>query len=302
MWLDAFHPTPPSDRRVNYGMYIDSDFNNKTGVAGIDYKVEIQWDPTKSKSWTRVFEQWSTTGGNKTIDQKTNYTSFYQKGGSFVNLYADLKDMIYPQKYRVLFYAEEIKLKRLSWIMDSPKWINIPPPKFTITASPNIINVKAGEQKTIEIQVKSPSGFQPLVHFNTSNSQIPSYIRFNFTYNNLQIPSIGEAATPLTVSVPSDAKRYPYTVILSANFSFPSQEFNTPASALRKIIIPTENVSMPSTIALNIQDPTSTIDTINDFWSKTGGFINFVYLAVVAAASWIFTTYIKKGKGQDKSN
>ena len=34
----------PSDRQLNYGMYIDSDFNNKTGIAGIDYKVEIQWD------------------------------------------------------------------------------------------------------------------------------------------------------------------------------------------------------------------------------------------------------------------
>jgi hypothetical protein len=135
--------------------------------------------------------------------------------------------MIYPQKYRVLFYAEEIKLKGLNWIVDSPKWINIPPPKFIITANPNIINIKAGEQKTIEIQIKSTSGFQPLVHFNTSTPQIPSYIHFNFAYNNLQIPTVGEASTPLTISVPSDAQRYPYTIILSADISFPSQEFYT---------------------------------------------------------------------------
>ena len=226
------------------------------------------------------------------MDVKPNYTGFYQKGGSFVNLYANLKDMIYPQKYRVLFYAEEIKLKGLSWIMDSPKWIYIPPPKFIISANPNIINVKAGEQKSIELQVKSSQGFQPQVIFFTDTSQIPPFIKIDFTYKKLKIPSIGEATTPLTIYTTGDAIRYPYTAIISADFSFPSQQFY----GNRKIIIPTENVTIQSTVTVIIQDPSTFIDVINDFWSKAGGFINFVYLAGVAATSWIFTTYIKKRK------
>lgn len=294
LWLDGFSPHPPTDRRVNYGMYIDSDFNNKTGIAGIDYKIEIQWNPT-SKSWTRVFEEWSTNGKNKTLDVQQNYTGFYQKGGSFVNLYANLKDMIYPQKYRVLFYAEEIKLKGLIWLMDSPKWIYIPPPKFIISVNPYIVNVRAGEQKSIELQVKSPSGFQPLVHFYNGNSQIHSFIKFDFAYNKLQIPSIGETTTPLTISISSDAIRYPYTAVISADFSFPSQEFFAkPLITSNKIITPTENVSTQSTLTLTIGDPVSTLDIINDFWSKVGGFVNFVYLVGGAIASLIFTGYLKK--------
>ncbi len=289
LWLHGFNLSPSKNRQVNYGIYIDSDFNNKTGIDGIDYKIEINWNPT-SKSWTRVFEQWSTSGNNRTISIEPNYEKFYQKGGKFVNLYADLKDMIYPQKYRILFYAEEID--GLKWIIDSTNWINIPPPKFIITAIPNVINVKAGEQKTIEIEVKSTSGFQPIVHFHSYDSQIPSEIKFNFTYENLQIPSMGEASTPFTVFVPEDAKRYPYTIILSANFSFPFQAVHK----IKNKLIPTENVSMPLSIALNIQDPATPIDTINDFWNKIGGIINFVYLTVVAATSWIFTTYIKNRK------
>ena len=281
-------------------MYIDSDSNNETGIRGIDYKIEIQWDPI-SKSWTRMFEEWSTNDKNKTFDIKPNYTNFYRKGGSFVSLYADLKDMIYPQKYKVLFYAEEIKLKGLSWIMDSPKWINIPPPKFIISANPNIINVKAGDRKSIELQVKSSQGFQPQVNFFTDTSQIPSFIKIDFVYKKLKISSIGEARTPLTIHTSTDAIRYPYTAIISANFSFPSQEFY----GNRKIIIPTENAIAQSTITVIIQDPPNFLDIINDFWSKTGGFINFLYLAGVAAASWILTTYVKKRnktKGKEKDD
>lgn len=84
-----------------------------------------------------------------------------------------------------------------------------------------------------------------------------------------------------------------------SGFSFPSQEFISPSIALRKIIIPVENVIAQSTITIVIQDPSSALDIINDFWSKAGGFINFVYLAGVAAASWIFTTYIKKKKEKE---
>jgi|SRR6185312_14900918 len=295
IWLDDFTPSPPTDKSVNYGMYIDSDFNNKTGIEGINYKVEVQWHP-ESKSWTRIVEEWSTNGKNKTLEIKSNYTGFYQKGGSFVNLYANLKDMIYPQKYRILFYAEEKKLKGISLIMDSPKWVNIPPPTFIISANPSIINVKAGEQKTIEIQVKSSQGFQPRVNFFTDTSQSPSFVKLGFAYDKLKISSIGEASTPLTIYTAGDAIRYPYTAIISANFSFPSQESINPSLTLRKIIIPTENVIAQSTITIIIQDPASAIDVINDFWSKAGGFINFVYLTGGAAASWIFVNYIKKRK------
>ena len=36
---------------VDYGMLIDSDFDNKTGFGGIDYKLEISGNHTKT--WTK---------------------------------------------------------------------------------------------------------------------------------------------------------------------------------------------------------------------------------------------------------
>src|SRR6185312_14292998 len=298
MWLDGFTSTPPTDRKVNYGMYIDSDFDNNTGIDGIDYKVEIHWNPD-SKSWTRSFEEWSTNSKNKTIESTQNFTDFYQKGGSFVNLYVDLKDMMYPQKYRVLFYAEEIKTKGVNWIINYPNWINIPPPKFIISVNPSIINVKAGEPKTVELQVASSQGFQPHVNFFTDNSQNTSFVKYSFLYNNIPISSTGEATTLLTIYTTSEAIRLSHNAIIYANFSFPTQVL--PRQISDNIKVPTKNVISSTLFTIIIQDPPSPIDYLNDFWNKTGGFINFVYLAGVAAVSWIFTTYIKNRKDNNKS-
>jgi hypothetical protein len=158
LWLPSFRETPALDKKVNYGMYIDSDLNNRTGINGIDYKVEIQWD-NKTEKWTRVFEEWSTNGKSRVLSNETNYQGFYGKGGDYVLLQADLADMLSPSRYKVLFYAEEIK--GLKWIMDSPKWIYIPPPEFLVLTFPRSVDLRAGEQKNVEVQLNSTNGFNP---------------------------------------------------------------------------------------------------------------------------------------------
>jgi hypothetical protein len=60
--LWTFHPPsvqqPPENEEVDYGMFIDADFDNKTGWGGIDYKVELGWD-NQSRMWNKVLEKWS---------------------------------------------------------------------------------------------------------------------------------------------------------------------------------------------------------------------------------------------------
>ena len=43
IWLLFPFKELPIRENINYGMYIDSDFDRKTGFGGIDYKIEIQW-------------------------------------------------------------------------------------------------------------------------------------------------------------------------------------------------------------------------------------------------------------------
>jgi hypothetical protein len=125
LWLSSFNPKPPTDRTVNYGMYFDSDLNHNTGIAGIDYKVEISWNGT-AKTWTRVFEFWSSSGGVKAVEKPiSNYSGFYGKGDGYgyVDLSADLNTMLSPNRYKVIFYAEEMPFTAVSVRM--PTWWSV---------------------------------------------------------------------------------------------------------------------------------------------------------------------------------
>jgi len=44
LWLSKpFSEHPKQFKEVDYGMFIDSDFNSRTGFGGIDYKVQVGW-------------------------------------------------------------------------------------------------------------------------------------------------------------------------------------------------------------------------------------------------------------------
>ena len=131
LWLYfPFKPTPPpSYEYVNYGMFIDSDFNDNTGFGGIDYKVEISWN-NQGKNWTKVVEKWSRFGEVKILDNKTiPYTDFAKEGtgGHYVLLSADLDTMLSPDKYKVVFYGEVKKQDDGIYRTDFTRMVAIPP-------------------------------------------------------------------------------------------------------------------------------------------------------------------------------
>ena len=305
LWLPSFKEIPTSGKKINYGMYIDADLNNRTGIKGIDYKVEIEWD-NKSKTWTRVFEEWSSTGKSRTLSIQHNYTGFFEKDGDYVLLYIDLNDILSPSRYKVLFYAEEVK--GLNWIMDSPKWIYIPPPEFVVLTFPKSVELRAGEQKTLEVQLNSTNGFQPFFHLYTTlasqkkqeqeqqqHQEAPEDISFTFKFDKSRIPSYGLATTPLTIVTSKDANISPHTSFIFANFTFPSEEFFAkPIGSSKPIKIDSENIVTSYSLAVIVKEPLTAVDQIGEFWRKVGDFINFVYLIGGAAATWLFSTYIKK--------
>src|SRR5215203_3522629 len=107
LWLADFVTNPNDFENVNYGIYFDADSNNRTGLSGIDYKVETSWS-NETRTWTRMLEEWSSNGKSKVLGPKQNVTDFFGERGSYVTLYADLDSILSPDNYRVLFYAEVI--------------------------------------------------------------------------------------------------------------------------------------------------------------------------------------------------
>ena len=150
VWVLApFIRQPTQYDALNYGIMVDSDYDKTTGVGGVDYQLEVSWK-NKTKTWDKTLTEWSTSGRSKLLVENRNYTGFYHNGSYYVSLPLELSTILFPNKYRVAFYAESQKGGRLT--TDFSNWINIPPANLAITTSPNPIVLRQGEQKTVEVR------------------------------------------------------------------------------------------------------------------------------------------------------
>jgi hypothetical protein len=220
LWMADFRASPDDYEKVNYGIYFDADSNNRTGFSGIDYKVEISWN-NESRTWTRVFEEWSASGKAKTLDKKENITDFFGESGSYVTLFADFDFMLSPDNYRVLFYAEVIDLKkRFYWIIDSTNWISVPSPELVLLVMPSPIILIQGEKSIAEVRINSSSADELDIDLylpqSSSNSKL---IATKLDSEKLLIPPFGAASTHLHVSITPDIPPTHYMIIMGANIT-----------------------------------------------------------------------------------
>ena len=154
MWL--FYPFKDKPdlkyNHVNYGMLIDADFDNDTGYDGIDYKLEIGWD-NHTKNWDKTLTAWSPTKEERTIYVIHNYTGFYEKPSNsktakrYVLLSMDLNSILYPNKYKVTFYAETER-NGIS-VTDFTRWVAIPPLQIALTTSPTSLVLRPNKIKQL---------------------------------------------------------------------------------------------------------------------------------------------------------
>ena len=281
LWLLFPFKEIPSMIEVDYGMFIDADFNSKTGFGGIDYKVEIQWN-NETKKWNKIIERWSRYGGYRTIENMSNYTNFYEKGLQYVTISADLQKILYPQKYKVLFYAD-FRKNDGTLISDYTRWIAVPPLELGISTSPSSIELSRGVSDTIEVRINSTEGYSPAVSLAIENK--PSETFFKFHFNELTLPSYGIATTPITITPSKDALLGPHTFYITAKSSFPSDELIT-VQGIHSI--PPENVIKRSIVSLKINPEPDIFDIIKTSWGKIGDFTQFIYGIFAGITPWIY--------------
>lgn len=208
-----------------YGMFVDADLDRKTGVEGIDYNIYISSENTQPKqnnastTWTKTFEQWSSVLPHlqkvekRIIHQDKNYTGFFAEGKKFIQLSFDLSTIGSPNQYRILLYTIE-KKPGFPWIFDFTNWINFPPPNISISVQPENLELKPGENKSLELNIKSNAKFRPSVQMYTTN--LPPGIQANFAYNKLDMPTFGEANTAMWIKA-SDVSPGPHTITVLTN-------------------------------------------------------------------------------------
>jgi hypothetical protein len=289
---------PPPNEEVDYGMFIDADFDNKTGWGGIDYKVELGWD-NKSKVWNKVLEKWSYFGDRVVIDNQTMpYTRFAKEGEHYVLLSADLGSMLSPKKYKIIFYASATRDG--SPKADFTRWVSVPSLELSVSTSPSTLEMRKDEERTIEIKVNTTQGYEPTVNL-VAASQSKKMI-FDFTHNDtmdvskyrIRIPSHGTATIPLTITALEDAFVGPHTIFISANSSFPPEEFITASTQAQRYSsllppVPSENFITQSSLLLTLDEALTLVDHISNLWSKLGDVLTFITGIVTGyLGPWIY--------------
>jgi hypothetical protein len=295
LWLfDRFKDQPMSFKEVDYGMFIDSDFNSKTGFGGIDYKIEVGWD-NETNSWSKRIEKWGPLDAyQKTIENITNHTGFYEKKGNYVTLSVNLDKILNPQKYKVIFYADSRKANG-DLIIDYTRYIAIPPIQLTSYTVPSSVELSQGETKNIVIRLNSTLGYVPLVDIKAEISDKKIIPIFEYSNSNVisnyTVPSDGKGIIRLKVAAERDAPLGPSILLISAKSDFPPDELlkigNTKS-------VPSNNINSKSTVSLLINKEPDDLEKFSNLWGKIGDFTSFAYGILAGAAPFIYTLIRKK--------
>jgi hypothetical protein len=301
LWLfDRFKEQPTSFKEVDYGMFIDSDFNSKTGFGGIDYKIEVGWD-NGTNSWSKRIEKWGHLDTyQKTIENITNHTGFFEKDRNYVTLSVNLDKILNPNKYKVIFYADSRKANG-DLIIDYTRYVAIPPIVLTSYTVPSSVELTQGETKNIVIRLNSTLGYVPLVDVKADISDKNIIPAFEFSnsneISNFTVPSDGKGIIRLKIAAERDAPLGPSILLISANSNFPPEELLKIGNAKS---VPSNNINSKSTVSLLINKEPDDIEKFSNLWGKIGDFTSFVY-GILAGVSPFLYTLIRKKLAKEKT-
>jgi hypothetical protein len=305
-WLHfPFNMRPTNYKAVHYGMLVDSDFDKTTGYYGVDYQFEIGWD-NQNQTWNKKLEQWSPNGDERTLNITSNYGGFFEKEKNYVLLSLDLGSLLYPTKYKVTFYADVLDKNDTS-IVDSTRWVAIPPLQLTIATSPTNLSLTPGEQKTVELRLNSTKGYEPFVNLSAAAPSNSLQVSFKKGFDKLKIPTYGIATTPVTISATNNASVAPYALTFFANSSFPPEQLITAKSRISstRSFIPgaiekSENIFSQSTMAITIQDPIPPLENFVKTWiTPVTGIWTFLAGVATVLTPFVIRLYNKKARKSD---
>ena len=275
-----------------YGMLIDADNNEKTGKAGFDYQVEIQWS---NGTWHKTSLEWSSDNNYRILNVTQNNNGFFKNNQNYVLLSLDLNIIVSPHNYKLMFYSTAMYGKSI-FIYDLSSFIDIPPPQYTVLTLPNPLVLRQGEQKIIGVQLKSTTGSIPeLINFIIEEHQ--SNIDVDFNPDKLNISSFGVEPAPFKITLLKNAQIGQYTIPLLANIStgsfFPLNVFFGDINAT---ISTKGSKAVPTNLTISVIEPVSIQEQVKDFWSIYGPLISLIGAGFAGSVSTYVFDHLRKRK------
>jgi hypothetical protein len=222
-----------------YYMLIDV---HSTFDQGPDYAVAYHWN--NAFGWAKSEAELSKNGyfrdlynSGPNIFEKPYYHT-YQTSFHDLSMNFDLQKANFPKEYSVYIYKQNrfIVDGVSCYLVDVTGWIPIPPPKFSISASPDTLELRPNEEKIVKIKIHNNS---------TSNANFMIYPttdpELNMTLNphGISLLPNGESDMNLKIRNISNNTEEPlsHTISLTLNATFPQ---NTPLIAQNVTLNDTE--------------------------------------------------------------
>lgn len=281
---------------VAYGMVIDADNNEKTGKAGFDYQLEIQWS---NGTWHKTILEWSSDNSYRILDIDQNYSDFFRNNQNYVLLSLDLDTIVSPRNYKLMFYSTVLYGKS-NFIYDLSSLIDIPPPQYDILTTPNPVVLRQGEQKIVGVQLRSTTGVIPeVINFTVKEHQ--SNIDVNFNPDKVNVSSFGIEPAPFIVAALKKAQIGQYSIPLLANISTGSSfPLNVFFGHFNATLSTKGSKAVPINFTISVVEPLSIQDQVKDFWSVYGPLISLIGAGFAGSVSTYVFDRLRKRKERNE--
>jgi hypothetical protein len=277
-WLQHNITLNPPYKEVDYGIFMDSDFDNNTGFNGIDYQVQIGWNKT-SQRWDYSIERWTINGDTQRIFEIKNFTNFYKINKNYVSVFVDLSKIHFPPSYKAFFYSD-FRLDSGKLVIDTTPWITIPPLELLLTTNSKSVNIFKGEKINVELSLNSTKGYEPVVSLVTFPEKKGINTQF-IPRNQTTLPIWGTSTLPVEISVNNSATTGPNTIYIMANSSFPPGDF----LKIEGINVPSQNITTITSLVVNVVE-LNPLDFLEMIANKLGGFTQLIISIITFLAGF----------------
>ena len=318
LWLGGeveIDPGKLGAKTVVYGLLIDSDNNEDTGKYGVDFQKELQWN-SELGTWNTLFVEYSSPEHSRTISIESNSTEFFGEDQKYILIPLEMNSITSPGHFRVLYYTvviytnindsdrkstdsypakDSISDNTSKILVDLSSWIDIPPPTYSFSTTPSIIDIVRGEEQGIGLQLVSSSGMLPDSVSFIPVKDSPEISIEQTSKEKLNETSSGISPASFKIRIPSDANIGLHTIPMLVNIStgslFPSGFIELPGINLS---LPAENfASRYVNLTFSVIDPPSLTQTFKDFWVTYGTPLAILAGGFVGAFATYFIDYLR---------
>jgi hypothetical protein len=281
-----------SIKDLTYSMYIDV---NSVYESGVDYIMNVHKNNT-SEIWTQ-----------ETVESSPPNAKFsnpilnsFEIGDQYVTLSFDLGAINFPENIKLFFATgSHLDLDGITCkLIDTTNFVVIPPPQFPISSSPNPLELRPGEEKSVQLQINSEAN----VNANASiyTREMESGLISNLTSNEISILPFGNGTTTLRITALNDAAEQSYRLPLIVNIStsptFEPKIGGTVQLDGAKSAIISKNYDLSVTVIPKLEPQEILGNFVNSWITPLSGLWTFLAGVGVVIAPLIIRMYSHKQK------